>query len=99
MTPERFTDVVVMLPGITGSVLKKDGKDVWAATPGAVLRGLFSKGATVRELKLAEDPSDADDLADGVTVGGLVQDAHVIPGLWSIDGYTKAGRTVCQSRG
>ena len=99
MTPERFTDVVVMLPGITGSVLKKDGKDVWAVTPGAVLRGLFSKGATVRELKLAEDPSDADDLADGVTVGGLVQDAHVIPGLWSIDGYTKAGRTVCQSLG
>jgi hypothetical protein len=80
-------------------VLTKAGKDVWAVTPGAVLRGLFSKGGTVRDLKLAEDPSDADDLGDGVTVGGLVQDAHVIPGLWSIDGYTKAGRAVCQSLG
>jgi hypothetical protein len=94
-----FSDVVVMLPGITGSVLKKDGKDVWALSPGAIVRGLFSGGGSVRTLKLDVDPSDVDDLGDGVTVGGLVQDAHVIPGLWSIDGYTKAGRTVCQTLG
>jgi Lecithin:cholesterol acyltransferase len=97
--PDSFSDVVVMLPGITGSVLMKDGKEVWATTPGAVLRGLFSRGRSVQGLTLEADPIDVDDLDDGVTVGGLVQDAHVIPGLWSIDGYTKAGRTVCQSLG
>jgi hypothetical protein len=94
-----FSDVVVLLPGITGSVLKKDGKDVWAVTPGAIVRGLFSRGGSVRGLKLDADAGSADDPQDGVTVGGLVQDAHVIPGLWSIDGYTKAGRTMCQSLG
>jgi hypothetical protein len=94
-----FSDIVVLLPGITGSVLNKDGNAVWATTPGAVLRGLFSGGGSVRSLKLDADPADEDDLGDGVTVGGLVQDAHVIPGLWSIDGYTKAGRTICRSLG
>jgi hypothetical protein len=99
VAPDPFSDIVVLLPGITGSVLRKGGKDVWAARPGAVLRGLMSRGGTVRGLKLDDDPSDVDDLQDGVTVGGVVQDAHVIPGLWSIDGYTKAGRSICQSLG
>jgi hypothetical protein len=37
-------DVVVMLPGITGSALAKDGREVWAPTAGAVLHGLLSLG-------------------------------------------------------
>ena len=28
-------DVIVLLPGIMGSVLQKDGKDVWALSGGA----------------------------------------------------------------
>ena len=33
MPRKQMGDVIVMLPGITGSVLQKDGKDVWAPTP------------------------------------------------------------------
>ena len=28
-------DVVVLLPGILGSVLERDGEEVWALSPGA----------------------------------------------------------------
>ena len=39
MAKEPMGDVVVLLPGILGSVLPRDGKDVWAPTPGAIARG------------------------------------------------------------
>jgi hypothetical protein len=59
---KRMGDVIVMLPGITGSVLQKDGKDVWAPTPGAVVGALFSLGKNVKSLALKDDPPDVDDL-------------------------------------
>jgi pimeloyl-ACP methyl ester carboxylesterase len=86
---KRMGDVVVMLPGITGSVLQKDGKDVWAPTPGAVVGALFSLGKNVKSLALKEDPPDVDDLGDGVVATKVMADIHLIPGLWTIDGYSK----------
>ena len=82
-------DVVVVLPGITGSVLQKDGKDVWNVSGGSVLRALLSLGQNVKELALEKDPHDVDDLGDGVTAPKVMRDIHLIPGLWKIDGYSK----------
>ena len=82
-------DVVVVLPGITGSVLQKDGKDVWNVTGGSVLRALLSLGQNVKDLALEEDPPEVDDLGDGVVATKVMRDIHLIPGLWKIDGYSK----------
>ena len=82
-------DVVVMLPGITGSVLTRDGKDVWAPTGGGILNALVSLGENVKSLALKEDPADVDDLGDGVVATRVMPDIHLIPGLWKIDGYSK----------
>jgi len=79
-------DVVVLLPGITGSVLRKGGKDVWAPTAGAVLEALLSLGDDIKQLELGEDPLDEDEI-DDVTAPSLIPDIHLIPGLWKIDGY------------
>ncbi len=81
-------DVVVLLPGILGSVLQRDGHDVWAPTPSGVLRALWTLGRSVKELRLTDDPSDLDDLGDGVVATRLMPDVHIIPGLWGIDGYS-----------
>lgn len=81
-------DVVVLLPGIAGSVLQKDGKDVWAPTPGAVLRGLLSLAGSLRRLELVDDDPEADSLGDGVSAPRLVGAAHLVPGLWKIDVYS-----------
>ena len=89
MPRKRMGDVIVMLPGITGSVLQKDGKDVWAASPGAAVGALFSLGKNVKSLALKDDPPDADDLGDGVVATKVMGDIHLIPGLWKIDGYSK----------
>src|SRR5262249_774951 len=45
-------DILVLLPGITGSVLTKDGKPVWAPSPGAALRALLSLGKSIKELEV-----------------------------------------------
>ena len=83
-----MADVVVLLPGILGSVLERDGRDVWAMSPGAAWRAIMSLGRSVEELELHGDDPSLDDLGDGVTAPRLLPDLHLIPGLWSIDGYS-----------
>jgi hypothetical protein len=91
-------DVYVLVPGILGSVLEKDGKDVFGLTAEAGFRALFSGGHSITDLQLSEpawepaEPGDEEirsvpDLGDGITAERLARDAHLIPGLWKIDGY------------
>jgi len=91
MTGIPIPDVVVLLPGITGSVLQRDGKDICAPSAGAVLRGLLSFGRSVQKLQLnaVDDDWHAPDLGDGVTATRLAPDVHLLPGFWKIDGYTE----------
>lgn len=81
-------DVVVLLPGILGSVLERDGRDVWAMSPGAAWRALISLGRSVNDLELHGDDPAVDDLGDGVIARRLQPDLHLVPGFWSIDGYS-----------
>ena len=85
-------DVVVLLPGILGSVLERDGKEVWALSRGAAFRGLMSLGGSIKDLRLGDDDPDVDDLGDGVRATRLMPDVHLIPGFWKIDGYGKIKR-------
>ncbi|HEX2495775.1 MAG TPA: hypothetical protein VHK46_02980 [Gaiellaceae bacterium] len=94
MPRKAMRDVVVCIPGITGSVLQKDGKDIWNVSGGALLNALTTLGGSIGALKLEEDPPDQDDLGDGITAPSVIRDVHLIPGLWKIDGYTKMLRTI-----
>jgi len=76
-------DLVIVLPGITGSVLaNKAGKEVWAPSGGAVWRAITSFGNSIEGLELT-----GDDIDDGVTAPRLVPDVTLVPGLVKIDGY------------
>ena len=80
-----MADVVVVLPGITGSVLRdSQGRDLWAPTAGAVARALVTLGRSLADLELRDEHAD-----DGVTAPLMIPDLHLIPGLWKIDGYSK----------
>lgn len=91
-TPMR--DIVVILPGITGSVLQKDGKDIWAVSEQSLWQALTSLGNSFQDLKLNGDDPHAEDLGDGIKATRLVADAHLIPGLVKIDGYTTLSRLI-----
>jgi hypothetical protein len=93
-------DIVIIIPGITGSVLRKDGKDLWALSGGAFALGLRTLGKSIQSLALIDDPPDVDDLGDGVTAVGLMPDLHLLPGLWPlVDGYTGITRTLGKALG
>jgi CHAT domain/Lecithin:cholesterol acyltransferase len=85
-------DVVVLLPGITGSVLRDSrGRDLWAPTAGTAARALVSLGRSINDLELRDEHAD-----DGVTAPLMIPDLHLIPGLWKIDGYSKVSRYLQQ---
>lgn len=82
-------DLVVLLPGIMGSVLQRKGKDVWALSAQGAYGALKSLGEDLTRLTLGNDTPDAADLGDDVVATALFSDVHLIPGLWKIDGYDR----------
>lgn len=82
------TDVVVVIPGITGSTLSLDGSPVWAPSAGALINGILTLGGSLKRLQLPEGIGDHHP-DDGVKAVALMPDVHVIPGLWSpVRGYS-----------
>ncbi len=80
-------DLIVIIPGITGSTLTRDGTEVWSSRPASLLTALATFGKHIRKLQLPYDIGDqAPD--DGVEATTLVSHLHFIPGLWTpIHGY------------
>src|SRR5215216_1719058 len=99
MAKQPLGDVVVLLPGILGSVLSRDGKQVWAPSAGAVGRALWTLGRSVTSLALHDDPWEQDELGDGVEAPRLVDGVHLIPGFWSIDVYGGITRMITETFG
>ncbi len=87
-------DIIIILPGILGSVLQKDGKDLWNVSGQAIFQVLTNLGKVVHDLKLSQDNPEAESLGDGIRATSLIQDTHLIPGFWKIDGYTKTARLI-----
>jgi hypothetical protein len=83
--PEKTKDVVVLLPGILGSVLKRDGKTIWEVSKLGLLKQLFTGGQTLS--KGLELPGETKATA-------LINDVHMLPGLWKIDGYTAISKAI-----
>lgn len=94
MPRSPMPDVIVLLPGILGSALEKNGKELWGLSAGAGLRALVSLGANIQNLKLHQEPNQALDVWEGVTAPRLLPDLHMVPGLWKIDGYTKIAANI-----
>ena len=52
MAKKPLRDMVVLLPGITGSVLREGNSDVWAISGQALWRWLASAGDSLQDLRL-----------------------------------------------
>ena len=80
-----FRDVVVLLPGITGSVLANDkGQEIWSPSAGSVWRTISSIGGSIKGLEL-----DKSGDSGGVTAPRLIPDITIVPRFMKIDGYTR----------
>ena len=95
MAKTKIKDIVVILPGITGSVLQKDGKDFWGASARAIFELIKSGGKNLQQLKLEGEDSKGDYYGDGIKANRLVGDALIIPGLIKIlDGYSTTSKLI-----
>jgi hypothetical protein len=96
MAKVKMRDIVVLLPGIMGSVLRKDEVDLWAISGQAAWGALKSSGNSFQQLKLDEDEDDpeAEYLDDRIKATRLVNDAHIVPGFVKVDGYTTTKRVI-----
>lgn len=84
-----LTDLVVVVPGIMGSVLEVEGSEIWATSTSALLRIGTSFGRSFRRLALTEDTPEDIDLRDGVKATRLIRFPHMLSGLTKCDGYSR----------
>lgn len=84
-----ISDVVVVLPGILGSTLERNGVPIWSPSAGAVLRAIVTFGGNVKSLTLPSGIGDQHP-SDGVRPMGLMPDLHLLPGIWTANiGYDR----------
>lgn len=89
-------DLIVVIPGIMGSVLQRGDDVLWNPGPGMAGK-LLARRQWIESLVLP----DGDDLAnplppDGVTPVALAACHTIVPGLFSIDGYSQLHSTVVE---
>jgi hypothetical protein len=85
---QPMRDLLVLIPGILGSVLVKDGREVWGASAQSVIGNLVTFGRALKGLKL-ESGVKNDDPKDGVSPPRMLPRLHMIPTFWKTDGYGK----------
>jgi pimeloyl-ACP methyl ester carboxylesterase len=84
--------VVVVVPGIQGTQLFRQGEPIWAISGAAFWHGLITRGEAIRRLALPADIGD-ECPDDGVEPRGLMPDLHGIPGVGPfIGGYSDVSR-------
>ncbi len=90
MARHPMNDVIVVLPGIMGSVLKKGDDVIWGFTPGSIAQALWTRGGAIAQgLMLHDDDEESETLGDGIHASELLPDLHLMPGFWKIDGYSR----------
>jgi pimeloyl-ACP methyl ester carboxylesterase len=76
------TDLVVVLPGILGSTLRRKGHLLWAPSAGSVMRAIRTFCNSIKELEVPAGITD-DKPDDGVEPVSLLPDLHILPGIWA----------------
>ncbi|MDH3282415.1 MAG: alpha/beta hydrolase, partial [Gammaproteobacteria bacterium] len=94
MAKTLMRDLVVLLPGITGSVLQHNGEDLWGLSGRAAWRVLVHLGKDFDKLRLEQDDLDSDDLGDGIRATRVMPDVHIVPGLMKVDGYSTTANMI-----
>ncbi|WP_280303619.1 lipase family alpha/beta hydrolase [Nocardia abscessus] len=81
-------DVVVIVPGITGSVLAHGQRELWSLSAAALRRGVLHTSEVLDQLRLppvAGDPGEYAGLA--LESPEVIRGLHVWPGFWAGSGY------------
>ena len=82
---QAMPDFIVLIPGILGSVLVKDGREVWGASGSSVASNLMTFGKALGVLELPHGIGH-DDPKDGVTAPRVSAEplygSDILEGRW-----------------
>jgi pimeloyl-ACP methyl ester carboxylesterase len=88
MAKAAMKDMVIVVPGITGSVLVDEhDDDIWNVSGQAVWSYIRTLGTSLERLIVPTHPPGTDAPTGGVRAQSLVQGIHGVFGLGRIDGY------------
>lgn len=91
-TPQPLRHLLIFLPGIMGSELRKDGKPVWALSGVPVWQYIaalrLALGGSLNTLALKDDDWSKDDPGDGVVATNILKDLHGVPTIVQSAGYS-----------
>jgi pimeloyl-ACP methyl ester carboxylesterase len=98
MAKAAMRDLVVVLPGITGSVLvDEDGRAIWNASGEAVWSYIRSLGKNLDKLVVPPHRVGTETPSGSIRAPRLVQGIHGVFGLGRIDGYSALTRMLKQN--
>lgn len=81
-------DVVVIVPGITGSVLARGERELWSLSAAALRRGVTHTTEVLDELRLPAVDGDVGEYAEfALAAPEVIRGVHVWPGFWRGSGY------------
>src|SRR5688572_19314200 len=86
--PTEMRHLIIVLPGFMGSVLQKDGKDLWALSGQALWPALKTMGQSLQLLRIEKEDWQQDELGDGIKATRIIQDLHAVPFLIEHNGYS-----------
>lgn len=88
MAKTAMRDMIVLIPGITGSVLIDDaGNEIWNPSAGAAWSYIRTLGKCLDKLNVAAHPPGSDASPGVCRASALVNGIHGVFGLGRIDGY------------
>lgn len=87
--------LLVVIPGIGGTELHRDGQNIWAMSLPTMFKTLRTLGRSLSELA-PDDPTALDDpeFDDGIRLGGLLEAPTSLPGLTRLPGYHRLRSTL-----
>jgi Lecithin:cholesterol acyltransferase len=81
-------DLLVVIPGITGSALRQGDRVLWDTSVAAILGGLAGTGRALEAMRLPEGLGDDEPHPEHrLEPAGLIKGWHVWPGFWAGAGY------------
>lgn len=86
-------DIIILLPGIMGSVLERQGSEVWSM-PRIIGPALLGNRKAFEPMVLKKDDPERETLDDGILATRLLTGIHGIHGLALGEGYKQIADTI-----
>ncbi len=72
--PIEMRHLIILVPGLMGSVLEKEGQgQIWGLSGQALWQYLRTLGGSLQSLRVANDDWQVDDLGDGIQGTQIIQ--------------------------